>query len=81
MASEFKRANLLTLCRSLCSYTEGICLDLGLNKGLKELIEPSDLMSPVSTSTRRLKEGTQSYVHGPFDRKDYGGSDGSVEPD
>jgi kynurenine formamidase len=78
MASEFKGQSIDTMPLTMF-YTEGICLDLS-HKGLKELIEPSDLMSACSTSNTTIKKGDTVLLYTDHYRRTYGSTDWASGP-
>jgi kynurenine formamidase len=70
MGREFRDQSIDTMPLSMF-YTEGICLDLSY-KGLKELIEPMDLVSACSSSNMVIKKGDTVLVHTDHYRRTYG---------
>ncbi len=55
-------------------YTEGVCLDLS-DKGLRELIEPSDLERALSVANLEIKEGDTILLYTDHYRRAYGTDD------
>jgi kynurenine formamidase len=55
-------------------YTEGICLDLSA-KGLRELIEPSDLESAISKAGLEIKQGDTVLLYTDHYRRAYATED------
>lgn len=55
-------------------YTEGICLDLS-HKGLRELIEPSDLELALSGAGLEIRRGDTVLLHTDHYRRAYGTDD------
>ncbi len=55
-------------------YTEGICLDLS-HKGLRELIEPSDLESALALASLEIKPGDTVLIYTDHYRRAFGTDD------
>jgi kynurenine formamidase len=55
-------------------YTEGICLDLS-HKGLRELIEPSDLERALSEARLEIKQGDTVLLYTDHYRRAFGTGD------
>lgn len=78
MAGEFRGQSIDTMPLSMF-YTEGICLDLS-HKGLKEVIEPKDLISASTKSNMTVKKGDTVLLYTDHYRRAYGSLDWSSGP-
>lgn len=78
MAGEFRGQSIDTMPLSMY-YTEGICLDLS-HKGLKEVIEPKDLISACTKSNMTVKKGDTVLLYTDHYRRAYGSLDWSSGP-
>ena len=64
----------MTQCLSTMFYTEGICLDLS-HKGLRELIETSDLERALSEAGLEIKQGDTVLLYTDHYRRTFGTDD------
>ncbi|MCK0189568.1 cyclase family protein [Arenibacter sp. F20364] len=78
MGREFRGQSIDTMPLSMF-YTEGICLDLS-HKGLKELIEPMDLISACKEAGMSIKKGDTVLLYTDHYRKTYGSADWAHGP-
>ena len=60
-------------------YTEGVCLDFS-KKGLRELIEPSELEAACSRQGLEIKQGDTILIYTDHYRRTYGGEDWDKGP-
>jgi kynurenine formamidase len=70
MARQFRDQTIDTMPLTMF-YTEGICLDLS-QKGLRELIEISDLERALSKAALEIRQGDTVLVHTDHYRRAYG---------
>ena len=73
MAREYKEQSIDTMPLSMF-YTEGICLDFS-HKGLKELIEPSEIEEACKKENLDIKKGDAILLYTNHYRKNYGKKD------
>lgn len=55
-------------------YTEGICIDLS-HKGLRELIQPDDLVAACRVAKQTIQKGDTLLIYSDHYRKHFGGPD------
>jgi len=73
MARQFRGQSIDTMPLTMF-YTEGICLDLS-DKGLRELIEPTDLAGALSKAGLDIKEGDTVLLYTDHYRRTFGTED------
>jgi kynurenine formamidase len=73
MARQYREQSIDTMPLTMF-YTEGICLDLS-HKGLRELIEPSDLERALSGAGLEIKRGDTVLLYTDHYRRAYGTDD------
>jgi kynurenine formamidase len=73
MAIQYRGQSIDTMPLSMF-YTEGICLDLS-DKGLRELVEPSDLERALSRADAEIRPGDTVLLYTDHYRRAYGTED------
>ena len=73
MAKSYREQSIETMPLSMF-YTQGLCLDLS-HKGLRELIEPSDLAAAVTTTGLGIDPGDTVLLHSDHYRRAFGTDD------
>jgi kynurenine formamidase len=73
MAREYRGQSIETMPLTMF-YTEGICLDLSY-KGLRELIEPSDLEQALSEAALEIQPGDTVLLYTDHYRRSFGADD------